>query len=348
MTSTEQPDITLDHPSELLASIPSLLGFHPADSLIAFGLRGPRATELTIVLRADLPPPRQARDLAHRLLPPLVQHGAVGIALVVVGGDRAADEDLPHRELLARCEAVFVDTGIPVVHQLWVPDTTAGQRWQCYDESDCSGLLPDPDSTNLAAEAALSGLRIYERREDIVATLKPDPDDVLARRSAELDRYTDATEPDDDTPDPVGERLALVRGAIRSAKAGPPALTDEDVVRLALALNDHRIRDLCLDFGELPDVAAAERLWVALIKATPLPECAEPACLLAYSAYVRGDGVLAGIALDRAEEADPGHRLASLLRGALAMGLAPSKLRVAGIRAATYARQALDDTDEPS
>lgn len=348
MTSTEQPDITLEHPSELLASIPSLLGFHPVDSLVAFGLRGPRATELTLVLRSDLPPPQRAHDLAHQLLPPLVQHGAVGIALVVVGGQPAPDDDLPHRELLARCEAVFVDTGIPVVHQLWVPDTTAGQRWHCYDETDCSGLLPDPGAMSLAAEAALSGLRIYERREDIVATLRPDPDDVLARRSAALDRSTDETEPTGGVPDPAGQRLALVRGAIRSATKSPPALTDEDVIRLTEALGDHRIRDLCLDFDELPDVAAAERLWTSLTRATPIPERAEAACLLAFSAYVRGDGVLAGIALDRAEEADSGHRLAGLLRGALSIGLAPSKLRIAGIRAATYARQALSDTEEPS
>jgi hypothetical protein len=348
MTSTERPDITLEHPSELLASIPSLLGFHPTDSLIAFGLRGSRATELTLILRSDLPPPQRARDLAHQLLPPLVQHGAVGIALVVVGGRRAPDDDLPHRELLARCEAVFVDTGIPVVHQLWVPDTTTGQRWHCYDETDCSGLLPDPGGTSLAAEAALSGLRIFERREDIVATLTPDPDDVLARRSAALDKYADEAEPTRGSPDPVGERLALVRGAIRSATKSPPALTDEDVVRLTEALGDHRIRDLCLDFDEVPDMAAAERLWAALTKATPIPERAEAACLLAFTAYVRGDGVLAGIALDHAEAADPGHRLAGLLRGALSVGLAPSKLRIVGIRAATYARQAFDDTEEPS
>jgi hypothetical protein len=342
MTSTQRPHITLEQPGDLLASIPPLLGFHPVDSLIVFGLRGPRATELTLVLRSDLPPPSRARELARSLLLPLAQQSAVGVALVVVGGQgRSPDDDLPHRELLARCEAAFVDSGIPVVHQLWVPDTVAGRRWRCYDETDCTGVLPDPDGTNLATLASQIGLPVYARREDIIATLAPEPPDVLARRSASLDRFTDTTEPSGGEPDPPQARLDAVRSAIDAAAAAEPELTDDDVVRLSAALADHRIRDVCLDFDELPDIGAAERLWTALARATPAPERAEPACLLAFSAYARGDGVLAGIALDQAEEADPGHRLSGLLRGALAIGLSPSKLRVAGIRAATFARQAL-------
>ncbi len=133
-----------------------------------------------------------------------------------------------------------------------------------------------------------------------------------------------------------------MRAAITAATATSPTLADEDVIRLASALADHRVRDTCLDFDRLPDVAAAERLWTALARATPAPERAEPACLLAFSAYARGDGVLAGIALTQAEKADPGHRLSGLLRSALALGLAPHKIRVAGIRAATFARQALN------
>jgi hypothetical protein len=397
MTSN-QHHITLEHPGELLASVPHLLGFHPADSLVVLGLNGSAATDVGVVLRSDLPPPSQARDLAQYLLLPLAQHEATGIVLIVVGGRTEAD-DLPHRELLARCESILVDGGFPVLHQLWTPDTTGGRRWQCYDDYDCTGVLPDPAGTELATVIADAGLVTYDRREDIVATLEPEPDDVLARRSASLDRLTDATEPGTTEPDgkpteesstattesaeptdpelvettpsdspspddvaadggepaeaesdqsvpstdsdPTRAKLDAVRAAIAAAVATPPTLSDEEVIRLARALSDHRIRDTCLDFDELPDVAAAERLWTALAKATPAPEGAEPACLLAFSAYARGDGVLAGIALTRAETADPGHRLSSLLRSALTLGLAPGKIRVAGIRAATFARQAL-------
>ena len=50
-------------------------------------------------------------------------------------------------------------------------------------------------------------------------------------------------------------------------------------------------------------------LPAALHDASPDPEAAEPATLLAACALLRGDGALAGIVLDRAQQAWPGHRL---------------------------------------
>lgn len=345
MTATKRPDITLEQPSEVIASIPPLLGFHPADSLVVFGMCGPRATELALVLRTDLPPPARARELAFTLLVPLVQQDVIGITLVVVGGG-SPDDDLPHRELLIRCESVFADNGIPVIHQLWTPETTGGQRWHCYDETDCGGVVDDPATTEVAAAVEHAGLPVFARREDIVATLIPEPPDVLSRRSESLDRSSADAEPSGGS-DPPEARLATVRAAIEAAAGTVPCLTDEDVTSLVAALADHRVRDVCLDFDELPDVAAAERLWTALARATPPPERAEAACLLAFSAYARGDGVLAGIALEQAIAADPGHHLSGLLRGALAVGLPPAKIRVAGSRAATSARQAIT-REEPT
>jgi len=107
-----------------------------------------------------------------------------------------------------------------------------------------------------------------------------------------LNQLTDEPEPNDSTR----AKLNVVQSAIDAAGAIQPTLSDNDVIRLSRALADHRVRDTCLDFDELPDVAATERLWTALARATPAPERAEPACLLAFSAYARGDGVLAGIA----------------------------------------------------
>jgi uncharacterized protein YecT (DUF1311 family) len=49
--------------------------------------------------------------------------------------------------------------------------------------------------------------------------------------------------------------------------------------------------------------------------------------LLAHSALIRGDGALAGIALDRAQRAWPGHRLSAMIRSALDAGLGPDQLR---------------------
>jgi hypothetical protein len=336
MTTTDTATILLDQPGELIASVPALLGFHPVDSLVVLGRRGTRPQELRIVLRADLPPPHEARELVDQLLLPLVQHGATGVTMIVVGGQgRSPDDDLPHRELMARCDAALAEDGIPVDHQFWTPDTRAGVRWHCYDESDCTGRLPEPDSTELALAAAELGLSVHRSREDVTDLLQPEPPDILTRRSMTLNHRSRTAEPGTAPPP---DALTTVLSAIEAAATEPPDLTDDDVIRLITALQDHDVRDSCLDHDTLPDVVAAERLWAALTRATPPPERAEPASLLSFSAYARGDGVLAGIALVIAEEADPGHRLCGLLRGALTVALPPEKIRQAGRRAANSAR----------
>ena len=70
-----------------------------------------------------------------------------------------------------------------------------------------------------------------------------------------------------------------------------------------------------------------ERVWAALVREMPDPEAAEPAALLAACALLRGDGALAGIALYRAEQAWPGHRLTGLLRAVWAAGMPPERVR---------------------
>jgi hypothetical protein len=71
----------------------------------------------------------------------------------------------------------------------------------------------------------------------------------------------------------------------------------------------------------------AQRLWTILTRATPPPWRAEPACLLAVTAYVRGNGALAGMAVDIALDADPDHGTANLLNQALQLGMPPKQLR---------------------
>jgi len=94
-----------------------------------------------------------------------------------------------------------------------------------------------------------------------------------------------------------------------------------------------------------PDqAAAAEQLWAWLTRATPAPEVAEPAVLLAFSALLRGNGALAAAALGRARQAYPGHRLTTLFETALAGGVKPGQMRIWVLAAASQARQRLDGT----
>lgn len=64
-----------------------------------------------------------------------------------------------------------------------------------------------------------------------------------------------------------------------------------------------------------------------MARALPEPWRADALVLLAFSAYVRGDGPLAGVSLDAALRCSPEHRMAGMLDTALQTGMRPEQIR---------------------
>jgi Domain of unknown function (DUF4192) len=213
----------------------------------------------------------------------------------------------------------------------WAAGTAAGAAWACYDTCGCRGAVPDPASTPFAATAVAAGLVAHADRAELEKLVAPTTPGRLRRRARMLIRAVDAAlDPaEHELPPFSGGRSAdaLVERALADAAAGRLHLDDEKVVGLALALSDVEVRDAALARCTGSDRDGAEHLWAALARETPDPEAAEPAVLLAACALLRGDGALAGIALDRAEQAWPDHRLTRLLRAVWAAGIPPERVR---------------------
>ncbi|MGH3824061.1 MAG: DUF4192 domain-containing protein [Pseudonocardiaceae bacterium] len=313
--------IRLSDPSELIAAVPHLLGFHPRDSVVLLALHG---KSLGLTLRADLVAADQAPRLAEQLLAPIARQRPSGVALVVIGGAGAPDGDLPHRVLVNALDDVLIGAGLPVVHAAWTTETTHGAPWRCYDDPLCAGTVADPAASPLAAATVAAGAVTFGSREELATLLAAEDPAALRRRAALLDAV-DAEHPM--SARAVGQRLATLTELYRAAAAGDPELSDSIIAEVASALCDHRVRDACLPWCMESGAPAAERLWLALVRATPAPERAEPAALLALTAYLRGDGALASVALEAALEACPHHSLSALLRAALDGGLPPELLR---------------------
>ena len=72
---------------------------------------------------------------------------------------------------------------------------------------------------------------------------------------------------------------------------------------------------------------SAQALWTECARRAPAPLDAFPAALVAACAWLRGDGAVANIALDRALGSEPGNTLARLLADALAAFVPPRQLR---------------------
>ncbi|MGA9374655.1 MAG: DUF4192 family protein, partial [Mycobacterium sp.] len=70
-----------------------------------------------------------------------------------------------------------------------------------------------------------------------------------------------------------------------------------------------------------------ESLWALMARVLPARWRADVLALLAFSAYARGDGPLAGIALEEALRDDPAHRMAAMMDSALQSGMRPEQIR---------------------
>ncbi|MBB5894470.1 DUF4192 domain-containing protein [Kutzneria kofuensis] len=334
---SDRPDsdriVTLTDAGALIAAIPSLMGFHPKDSFVVVTVKNGL---VGLTARMDLVPPPLYGSLVGRVTRPVRQNDADAAVCLLVC-DKA---DPRHEDLMRRAVAALEGMKVPVLHALWTPSVSGGVPWRCYLHENCEGEVPDSAASELAAEMALAGNVTFDSRDDLIRLLEP-PDPV---RMIRLSGLLDTASRGDRTTSV--QHLATIRAAIAS---GTMPSTDEEFVRLAMALSDYRVRDVCLSYALDRQVApAAEKVWLELTRCLPPPERSEAAVLLAACAYLRGDGAMANVALEEARSALPGHNLAGLLYGAIAYGIPAEQVRQVLADAAEDAHIDIegDDTEE--
>jgi hypothetical protein len=105
-----------------------------------------------------------------------------------------------------------------------------------------------------------------------------------------------------------------VAAAIATYRQGGSITGPDELAWLGCALADVRVRDAAWRQMDPGRARAHQRLWTDLARAGQGSLAAAPACLLAYCAWQGGDHALASIALDRADDSQPGYPLAATLR----------------------------------
>ncbi|HEY0636023.1 MAG TPA: DUF4192 domain-containing protein, partial [Pseudonocardiaceae bacterium] len=181
----------LTHPAELVTGLPYLLGFHPTDSLVVITLQPGDPPTVGLVLRADLPPPEDERELVEQLCTPVRTRGVVAALVVVLGPRETASA-----ALVTRLRSAFGELGVAVPRALWAESTRHGARWSCLDDPRLGGALPDPAEHRLAAVSTVAGLVTFTDRSALAALLAPDAEEALARRAALLDAHVDEADRD--------------------------------------------------------------------------------------------------------------------------------------------------------
>ncbi len=314
-----------DRPGALIAALPAVLGFVPENSLVLVSLE---AGQLGAVMRADL-----VEDLlgdVGQLAGVVASSGADAAVAVIVDAEAALCPacDDEHRRLCQQLSAALAENGVRLAEAHVVDRIEAGGTWHCVDGCGAHGTVDDPGSSPLAVAAVLDGRRLYDRRADlqeVVAVSDPE----RAAGLADALRAGDARRVGRWTADPDGCGRADVERAMAAAaqvsNGGQPA--EVDIVAMACSLIDVAVRDTLYALAVGSQAAAAEALWGLLARTLPDPWRVEALVLLAFSAYARGDGPLAGISLEAALRADPAHRMAGMLDTALQSGMRPEQIR---------------------
>lgn len=313
MTTSRFSDHTLDRPGTLIAALPAVLGFVPEQSLVLLTVDG---GELGCVLRIDLSdtPAEMARAMTQLAEVASAAQPDAAVAVIV---DDASGDHCTLADDLAEALAVH---GIELLDAHVVDRVAEGGNWECADGCGRGGPVDDPSSSPLAMAAVLDGRRLYTRRADLEAVIAVD-----AERAAALAEVMGAAR----ALGSAAQARAAVEDivAIASRVRRGQALEDADAARVGAALGDIRVRDTVFALAVGVDAGAAEALWATLARILPAPWRTEALVLLAFSAYARGDGPLAGVSLDAALRGDPDHRMAGMLDQALQSGMRPERIR---------------------
>lgn len=316
--TAELPVVRLTSPGEIAAAIPHLCGFVPAESLVAVSLRGDRK-RIGLTLRLDLLPADTDDDVAEQVAGRLAHDQAAAVVLAVYTDEPG---ERPREALMRTLISAVEMRGMSVMEGLLV---RAG-RWSsytCSDERCCPsrGTAVPPPVDLLAVAAVYDGRVVLRDRDELVASLAPPLllaakaagqrlDDAMVRWLAVVDEIG-----------PVAAREQAVAG-LRAALTGPV----QDSAVLIATLQELQVRDHVATWA-LDDSEAMLTLLLALARESVAPYDVPVCTLIALVAWVRGDGALANVALDRALAGDPAYSMARLFRVGLDGQLPPSAVK---------------------
>lgn len=320
MSNREPVHIRVSSPGQLLSVVPRMLGFVPEDSLVVVGLAQPRE-QVGVVFRYDLPPAEQ--------MPQLIEHATSILARenmtrAVVVGYGTGPEVTPRIDAFRQGAA---RAGLELTEVLRVDEG----RWWSYlcTSPSChpvEGIPLDAEQVPAASLDKVGPARAS--REALADSIAP----LTGRQETQMrdaqDRAARAARKLAERGGPQAVKAAglqAVQGAIATYREGG-TVSDDQHAWIGQALTDLQVRDDAWARMDPGHARAHTRLWTDAVRRAQPGYAAAPATLLAVTAYQQGQGALANVALDRAEEDDPGYSMAHLLGRALDVGVRPSDM----------------------
>jgi hypothetical protein len=304
-------------PTDLIAIVPVVLGFHPRESVVLLTFGTPGAA---FHARVDLPVGRaEQEEVADVLVRAVVANHAERVAVLLY----TDDEEVAHTQfdlLLGR----LLDRRVEVIDVLRIDDA----RWHSLPEDGSAGTPYDLDAHPFTAQGVFDGQVVHRDREELADTLVgTDEEDAVevalaATRFADLTTASSSHEPGSAYLRAEARWLQRrIRAFVEDRRAMQPA----DAGRLLVLASLVPTRDVA--WAEITRTSSGSHveLWRRLVQRAPRDLLPGACSLLAFAAWQHGDGALAWCAIDRCLEVDPdysmAHCIAQVLTGAVPPGV---------------------------
>ncbi|MBB2944737.1 hypothetical protein FB565_004470 [Actinoplanes lutulentus] len=311
-------------PSDLIAIVPFVLGYHPANSVTVLGLTG---QDVTFGACYELPPPDcddgDAQELALTVAATVARQEIQSLVVVGFGPAARVTPAVSRLMVALRFSGVRLNDALRVTEGRWWSYLCKDLRCCPDDGTPC---LP-PDSV-IAAEATFRGQVALPSRRDLVARVAPVEGEEREAMAAATERARKRF------AELLADDLGAARYARRICRAGQIAvrqaesryrssrsLDPDELAWLGALLVDRAVEDYALD--RIKPQEWRIRLWTDVLRRVEQVYVPAPACLLGFTAWRAGNGALARVAVDRALAVEPQHQLASLLHQVLGFGLSP-------------------------
>lgn len=300
--SRRRTTFTARGPADLIAVVPYLLGFHPEDSVVLMTF-GPGET---FHARVDLPVDEDDQAaVADMLVDVVVRHGVRRVALLVYTPDPWA-------------AATFHDAVLPAMARraVEVIDVIRVDREWFHRAGDVDdpGTAYDLRAHPFTAEQVVEGTVVHASRAALAASLEPVRDDVAAVEAA----VPGVVARQGDLP---GEAGWL--GRTVAAHLDGRTLSVDDAARVLVLLGVEHLRDVVWAGMGRDDARRHLELWRGVVRRCPPALLPAPGCLLAFAAWLDGNGALAWCALDRVAAVDPAYPMADFVARLLEQAVPP-------------------------
>jgi hypothetical protein len=325
MSAARPTVVKINDLADFAAGVPHLLGFRPVESLVAVAVRGPRH-RIGFTMRLDLVHPRFDDMVAKETALRMEHAGADAVMLFVVTDARWTD-GLPRRELVA---ALADALRVPLLDAALIADDRVWS-YLCADPRCCPGegrgIRPESGAAvAMAAAHALAGDVVLPDRDAVVATTRRMTGIAARSMRKATDRAWEALPGEGSDEAFRAECIARIDRLCAQLSDPRAEVSHDDAADIVVRLHDVLFRDELI--GRLArDDEHLDRLVERVARLAQPPDDAPVAALLAVAAYLRGRGVVASAAAERALDTDPAYSLAHLVLDALHSQIDPSRLR---------------------